>query len=84
MLAQAQMDARSLDTRNKIQLGGLVILAGLGNEESAVLLGLLTLAAGELHGLDSDAVRARFRRAGDQAFKAREADRAPVKENIGG
>jgi len=84
MLARAQMDARSLDTRNKIQLGGLVILAGLGNEESAVLLGLLTLAASELAGPDKDAARAHFRRTGDRAFKAREAQRAHVKENIDG
>ena len=35
---------RKLDTRHKIQLGGLVIKAGLGDEESAVILGLLTAA----------------------------------------
>src|SRR5271168_1915116 len=35
---------RRLDTRHKIQLGGLVIKAGLGDEESAVILGLLTAA----------------------------------------
>ena len=75
---------RSLDTRNKFQLGGIVIPAGLDNEESAVLLGLLTLAAGALHGPDNDAVRPRFRRAGDQAFKAWEAGKVPVKENISG
>ena len=75
MLARVQKDARSLDTRNKIQLGGLVILAGLGDEDSAVLLGLLTLAANELAGPNSDAARARYRRAGDRAFKAREAER---------
>ena len=75
MLARAQKDARSLDTRNKIQLGGLVVLAGLGNEESAVLLGLLTLAASELIGPDSDAARARYRHAGDHAFKQRKAER---------
>ncbi len=83
MLARVRKDARSLDTRTKIQLGGLVVLAGLGDEDSAVLLGLLTLAANELHGPDADAARARFRRAGDRAFKAREAGRAPLKENIG-
>ena len=41
------MDARKADTRNKIQLGGLIVKAGriagidLGAEEPAVLLGLL-------------------------------------------
>jgi hypothetical protein len=71
MQARAQTEARTLDTRNKIQLGGLVVLAGLEMEDSAVLLGLLTLAARHLVGPDGEAARARFRQAGDQAFKAR-------------
>jgi hypothetical protein len=32
------------DTRHKIQLGGLVIKAGLAGEEPAVLLGIITAA----------------------------------------
>jgi hypothetical protein len=35
---------RRRDTRRKIQLGGLVINAGLAEEEPAVILGLLTAA----------------------------------------
>ena len=70
MLAQSQSEARALDTRTKIQLGGLVVLAGLGEEDSAVLLGLLTLGAGELAGPQGEAVRAHLRQVGDQAFKA--------------
>jgi Conjugal transfer protein TraD len=59
---------RKADTRNKIMLGGLVVKAGLGEEESAVILGILTLAAAELAGADGELARRRFRRAGDQAF----------------
>ncbi len=32
------MDARKADTRNKIQLGGLIVKAGLAEEPAAVLL----------------------------------------------
>jgi hypothetical protein len=35
---------RRLDTRHRIQLGGLVIKAGLAGEEPAVLLAILTAA----------------------------------------
>ena len=41
---------RKLDTRRKIQFGGLVIKAGLGAEELAVILGILTAAARVLNG----------------------------------
>ena len=44
------MDARKADTRNKIQLGGLIVKAGLAEEPAAVLLGLLLEAAGTLSG----------------------------------
>jgi hypothetical protein len=37
---------RRLDTRHKIQLGGLVIKAGLDGEPPAVILGILTAANG--------------------------------------
>ena len=44
------MDARKADTRNKIQLGGLIVKAGLAREPAAVLLGLLLEAAKTLSG----------------------------------
>lgn len=69
-----------MDTRNKIQLGGLVVLAGLAEEDSAVLLGLLTLAARHLAGADGEAARAQFRQVGDQAFKLRAAEK--LQENM--
>jgi Conjugal transfer protein TraD len=59
---------RRLDTRRKIQLGGLVIKAGLADEEPAVILGLLTAAKRVLdgqHGADS---RRRWKEIGDKAF----------------
>ncbi len=36
-----QDDARKADTRRKIELGGLVILSGLGDLDRAAILGLL-------------------------------------------
>ncbi len=62
------MDARKQDTRNKIQLGGLVIKAGLAEEETAVILGALVLAAEAIAGPEGEAARRRFRRVGDRVF----------------
>ncbi|MBD8526226.1 conjugal transfer protein TraD [Pseudoxanthomonas sp. CAU 1598] len=64
-----QTDARKQDTRRKIELGGLVIKSGLGQEPNAVMLGAMTLAARALAGPHSAAVRARFQSAGDSLFK---------------
>jgi hypothetical protein len=41
MLRAATQEARKKDTREKIQLGGLIVKAGLRFEKRAVLLGLL-------------------------------------------
>ena len=49
-------------------LGGLLVKAGLADEDSAVILGILTLAAEALHAPDGELARRRFRRAGDRAF----------------
>lgn len=62
------MDARKLDTRNKIQLGGLVIKAGLAEEEAAVILGALVVAAEALGAPDGDGMRQFYRKLGDEAF----------------
>lgn len=62
------MDARKQDTRNKIQLGGLVIKAGLAEEETAVIFGALILAAEAMAGPEGEAARRRFRRVGDRVF----------------
>lgn len=62
------MDARKQDTRNKIQLGGLVIKAGLAEEETAIILGALVLAAEAINGPEGEIARRRFRRIGDRVF----------------
>ena len=62
------MDARKADTRNKIQLGGLIVKAGLAEEPAAVLLGLLLEAAGTLSGPVTGIARERWRKAGEDAF----------------
>lgn len=67
-ISRLAMDARKLDTRNKIQLGGLVIKAGLAEEDAAVLLGILVSAAEALAGSDGHFARQRFRQAGDRVF----------------
>ena len=41
MRQASQSDARKKDTREKIQLGGLIVKAGLRYEKRALLLGLL-------------------------------------------
>ena len=59
---------RRRDTRRKIQLGGLVIKAGLADEEPAVILGLLAAAKRVLAGKHADDSRRRWKELGDQAF----------------
>jgi hypothetical protein len=59
---------RRLDTRRKIQLSGLVIKAGLADEEPAVILGLLTAAKRVLSGQSAAESRRRWKEIGDKAF----------------
>jgi Conjugal transfer protein TraD len=59
---------RRLDTRRKIQLGGLVIKAGLANEEPAVILGLLIAAKRVLDGQNAADSRQRWKEIGNKAF----------------
>jgi hypothetical protein len=68
------MAERKADTRAKIVLGGLVVKAGLAEEDSAVILGILVQAAEALAAPDGDLARRRFRRAGDQAFSEGKAE----------
>jgi len=69
MQMQRAADAeRRRDTRRKIQLGGLVIKAGLADEEPAVILGLLAAAKRVLAGKHADDSRRRWKDLGDQAF----------------
>jgi hypothetical protein len=59
-------DARKKDTREKIELGGLIVKAGLRYEKRALLLGLLIDAAGRLRG--DEAERSRLTAIGAEAF----------------
>lgn len=76
-LGRIRMEDRRQDTRNKIQLGGLVIKAGLAEEETAVLLGAFLTMAQELAGPEAASARRRYRRLGDQAFAAGENEVEP-------
>ncbi len=59
---------RKTDTRRKIQLGGLVIKAGLENETTATILGLLLDAAENLQSKNSENLRTSFKIKGDIAL----------------
>lgn len=59
---------RKEDTRRKIQLGGLVKKAGIGNESTAVLYGMLLEAAEHLNFEDAEKFRTRWKIKGDLAF----------------
>ena len=75
--------ARKEDTRRKIQLGGLVVKAGLGAEPPAVVLGLLVEAARALSGERGEALRERFKKAGDHAFSEETTGAAPAVASSG-
>lgn len=66
MVRAMTTDARKKDTREKIELGGLIVKAGLRYEKRALLLGLLIDAAGRLRG--DDAERSRLTAIGAEAF----------------
>lgn len=66
------MNARREETRRKIQLGGLVIKAGMDEYPAAVILGALSLAAKALKGENSVATFARLQAAGDALFSGDE------------
>ncbi len=58
--------ARRQDIREKIELGGLIVRAGLRHEKRALLLGLLIDAAQRLN--DDKAERLRLSAIGAEAF----------------
>jgi len=62
---------RKADTRRKLQLGGLILKAGLAVEEPAVLLGMLTAGARVLKGPSALESRRRWKEIGDRAFGLR-------------
>lgn len=68
MTRQERDDARRAETRSKIQLGGLVVKAGLGEEDAAFVLGALIYAA-EMK--DDPKLRARMVKRGSDALVER-------------
>ena len=76
MLQLARTDDRKKDTREKIQLGGLIAKAGLRYEQRALLLGLLIEAKRNLASNSEE--RARLLAVGEEAFRndPKEADTA--------
>jgi hypothetical protein len=59
-------EVRKKDAREKIELGGLIVKAGLRYEKRALLLGLLVEAAKRLRG--DEAERSRLTAIGAEAF----------------
>ncbi|NKL94413.1 type IV conjugative transfer system coupling protein TraD [Rhizobium leguminosarum bv. viciae] len=59
-------DARKRDTREKIELGGLIVKAGLRYEKRALLLGLLIDANNRIRG--DEAEKSRLTAVGAEAF----------------
>ncbi len=59
-------DARKKDTREKIELGGLIVKAGLRYEKRALLLGLLLDAGRRIKGDEME--KSRLTAIGAQAF----------------
>ncbi|AVH45663.1 type IV conjugative transfer system coupling protein TraD [Agrobacterium tumefaciens] len=59
-------DARKKDTREKIELGGLIVKAGLRYENRALLLGALIDVARRIEGDDGE--RSRLTAIGVEAF----------------
>lgn len=59
-------DARKKDAREKIELGGLIVKAGLRYEKRALLLGLLIDASNRIKG--DDAEKSRLAAIGAEAF----------------
>jgi len=59
---------RKQDTRKKIQLGGLIKKAGLGEESTAVLLGILLDAKEKLEESNADSLKLSWKIKGDIAL----------------
>jgi hypothetical protein len=66
MAKAMKSDARKKDTREKIELGGLIVKAGLRFEKRALLLGLLIDAGRRIRG--DEAERSRLTAIGAEAF----------------
>jgi hypothetical protein len=66
MRRSTSSEARKKDTREKIELGGLIVKAGLRDEKRALLLGLLIDTGSRIRA--DEAERARLTAIGTEAF----------------
>lgn len=66
MMRKTGSEARKKDTREKIELGGLIVKAGLKYEKRALLLGALIDIGNRLK--DDEAERSRLTALGAEAF----------------
>lgn len=66
MVRASTSDARKKDTREKIELGGLIVKAGLRHEKRALLLGMLIDAASRVKADENE--RLRLTAIGAEAF----------------
>lgn len=66
MVRASTSAARKKDTREKIELGGLIVKAGLRHEKRALLLGLLIDAASRMKADENE--RLRLTAIGAEAF----------------
>jgi hypothetical protein len=66
MRRSTSSEARKKDTREKIELGGLIVKAGLRYEKRALLLGLLIDTGSRIRA--DEAERARLTAIGTEAF----------------
>lgn len=66
------MQNRKLDTREKIQLGGLVVKAGLRDLDKATILGALLDLSDFVNSGNHEALN-RFKKMGEVAFKEKDA-----------
>jgi len=66
MQTMTMAEARKKDAREKIELGGLIVKAGLRYEKRALLLGLLLDAAARIKA--NEAERSRLNEIGAKAF----------------
>jgi hypothetical protein len=79
-LARERDKVRRVDTRRKIQLGGLIVKAALEEESAALLLGVLLETKEKLAGSHSEQHRKQWQSKGQQDFeKASE----PGKQHLG-
>lgn len=79
-----QSKERRLDTRNKIELGGLVIKAKLGylqEKHKDVILGILVDAYNKIHDKYSGEQHFQFyQKLGENSFKHQKADLTQIKD----